>query len=337
MRPEAFRDCAPVCIGEKSLPCWGVQEMMADALAELEVHNISTAPKFGISYSSLKDAATSQAACQRLFEEMKDAVGQPSSTSFSPPTGAVHPVHYSSCGACCRTCELQSRMAGTARRRALGSAFCVREVVPAFDLGSGPNLCQVCVRLSLTFSSFTGGTEAIVIKPAEDSDAAQAQLAEWTDLALYARGIVERQIAIPPDLLSLPHGLTLLPLEPPLRFVAEPYVATDKYVAPVSQVACWKLSWHLPSLDTARDQHAGDYVQISVLLILLIVASHPLSLAVGVLCHLARQWVFIQPGSNALCWQELEVTTRQWHRRKWRNPQGVLVILEQAEELHHAG
>lgn len=58
---------------------------MADALAELEVHNISTAPKFGISYGSLKDAATSQAACELLFEQMKDAVGQSSSTCFSPP------------------------------------------------------------------------------------------------------------------------------------------------------------------------------------------------------------------------------------------------------------
>ena len=75
---------------------------------------------------------------------------------------------------------------------------------------------------------FAGGTEAIVIKPAEDSDTAQAPLAEWPDLAIYARGIVEKQAAIPADLLSLPHGLTPLPLEAPLRFVAEPYVATDK-------------------------------------------------------------------------------------------------------------
>lgn len=77
-----------------------------------------------------------------------------------------------------------------------------------------------------------------MIKPAEDSDAAQAPLAEWTDLALYARGIVERQAAIPPDLLSLPHGLTPLPLEPPLRFVAEPYVATDKCVPPAVSSFC---------------------------------------------------------------------------------------------------
>ena len=83
---------------------------------------------------------------------------------------------------------------------------------------------------SLTCLSLTGGTEAIVIKPAEDSAVAQAALAEWPDLALYARGITERQAAIPPGLLSLPNGLTPLPLEPPPRFVAEPYVATDKCV-----------------------------------------------------------------------------------------------------------
>ena len=70
---------------------------MAEALAELEVHNISTAPKFGISYSSLKDAAASQAACQRLFEEMKDAVGQPSPTCSSPPTVAVYPLLVARC------------------------------------------------------------------------------------------------------------------------------------------------------------------------------------------------------------------------------------------------
>ena len=91
--------------------------------------------------------------------------------------------------------------------------------------------CQI-----LSVPGVAGGTEAIVIKPAEDSDAAQAPLAEWTDLELYARGIVERQAAIPPDLLSLPHGLTPLPLEAPLRFVAEPYVATDKCVLSTTPV-----------------------------------------------------------------------------------------------------
>ena len=65
---------------------------MAEALAELEVHNISTAPKFGISYASLEDAATSQEACEHLFEQMKDAVGksltrlpQPAFTTHAPP------------------------------------------------------------------------------------------------------------------------------------------------------------------------------------------------------------------------------------------------------------
>ena len=52
------------------------QEVMAEALAELEVHNISTAPKFGISLSSLREAADSQEACMQLYERMKEAVGE---------------------------------------------------------------------------------------------------------------------------------------------------------------------------------------------------------------------------------------------------------------------
>ena len=72
----------------------GVQEWMAEALAELEVHNISTAPKFGISYSSLKDAATSQAACEHLFEQMKDAVGQSLTTCLRPSSPYMQPLLY---------------------------------------------------------------------------------------------------------------------------------------------------------------------------------------------------------------------------------------------------
>ena len=81
------------------MPC--AQESMAEALAELEVHNISTAPKFGISYSSLKDAATSQAACEHLFEQMKDAVGQSPHTLLQP-TFTMHapPVKTPSSGVC---------------------------------------------------------------------------------------------------------------------------------------------------------------------------------------------------------------------------------------------
>ncbi len=48
---------------------------MAEALAELEVHNISTAPKLGIPSSSLEAAAKDPEACQQLFEQMKEAVG----------------------------------------------------------------------------------------------------------------------------------------------------------------------------------------------------------------------------------------------------------------------
>jgi hypothetical protein len=74
----------------------------------------------------------------------------------------------------------------------------------------------------------TGGTEAIVIKPVSDGESAEAPLAEWEDLALYAQGIATRQTAIPSDVLSLPHEQTPLPLEPAQRFIAEPYVSTDR-------------------------------------------------------------------------------------------------------------
>ena len=74
----------------------------------------------------------------------------------------------------------------------------------------------------------TGGTEAIVIKPVSDGESAEAPLAEWEDLALYAQGIATRQAAIPSDVLSLPHEQTPLPLEPAQRFIAEPYVSTDR-------------------------------------------------------------------------------------------------------------
>lgn len=74
----------------------------------------------------------------------------------------------------------------------------------------------------------TGGTEAIMIKPVTDSEAAQAPLAGPSDLGLYAEGVATRLPAIPPDMLSLPHGVIPLPLELPQRFIAEPYVATDR-------------------------------------------------------------------------------------------------------------
>lgn len=49
---------------------------MAETLAELEVHNISTAPKFGIPLSHLEAAAYDEEACTQLFEEIKAAVGE---------------------------------------------------------------------------------------------------------------------------------------------------------------------------------------------------------------------------------------------------------------------
>ncbi len=73
-----------------------------------------------------------------------------------------------------------------------------------------------------------GGTEAIVIKPICDSELAEAPLASWEDLALYAASIAMRQAAIPSDALSLPHEPIPLPLESAQRFIAEPSVSTDR-------------------------------------------------------------------------------------------------------------
>lgn len=44
-------------------------------LAELEVHNISTAPKFPVSLQRVLNAADDEEECQQLFEEMRDAFG----------------------------------------------------------------------------------------------------------------------------------------------------------------------------------------------------------------------------------------------------------------------
>lgn len=56
-------------------PCGLVQAATAEALAELEVHNISTAPKFPLSLQRLLGAADDEEDCMVLFQDMKDAVG----------------------------------------------------------------------------------------------------------------------------------------------------------------------------------------------------------------------------------------------------------------------
>lgn len=53
------------------------QAATAEVLAELEVHNISTAPKFPVTLQRLLIAADDEEDCQALFEEMQDAVGAP--------------------------------------------------------------------------------------------------------------------------------------------------------------------------------------------------------------------------------------------------------------------
>jgi hypothetical protein len=54
-----------------------VQVATAQALAELEVHNISTAPKYEVSMQQLEAAEAEEAACEKLFQDMKEAVGAP--------------------------------------------------------------------------------------------------------------------------------------------------------------------------------------------------------------------------------------------------------------------
>ena len=177
---------------------------------------------------------------------------------------------------------------------------------------SGPTCVSSVFCPSLSFLSFTGGTEAIIIKPVEDSDAAQAPLAEWMDLALYARGIVERQVAIPPDLLSLPHGLTPLPLEPPLRFVAEPYVATDK-CAPLNphKSLLTTLTFISPLPNTAQDHDAGGCVPRCALLSVTSLRSYPFPVAVGFTTQHVR--LYIKPELKALCGSTyLDVTAMRW-------------------------
>ncbi|CAL8461852.1 g1383 [Coccomyxa elongata] len=122
----------------------------AEVLAELEVHNISTAPKFLVSLQRLLSAAEDEEECQQLFEQMRDAFG---------------------------------------------------------------------------------GCDSMVIKPARDGGpAAVARLGNYMDLGWYARALAEREAAIPARVLSQPLSQQAagspipLPLEPPPRFVAEPFV-----------------------------------------------------------------------------------------------------------------
>lgn len=60
-----------------------MQAATAEVLAELEVHNISTAPKFPVSLQRLLSAAEDEEECQQLFEQMRDAFGASCSQNIS--------------------------------------------------------------------------------------------------------------------------------------------------------------------------------------------------------------------------------------------------------------
>ena len=71
------------------------QEKTAIALSELEVHNISTAPKFGLSLAQLRAAADDDAVAEQLYSDMREALGAHRKPSFMPqstPQGGVE-VH----------------------------------------------------------------------------------------------------------------------------------------------------------------------------------------------------------------------------------------------------
>ena len=52
-----------------------LQEKAAIALAELEVHNIATAPQFALSLPQLRAVVDDEAAAQQLFGDMREALG----------------------------------------------------------------------------------------------------------------------------------------------------------------------------------------------------------------------------------------------------------------------
>jgi hypothetical protein len=69
----------------------------------------------------------------------------------------------------------------------------------------------------------------MVIKPAaEGGPAAVARLNSAADLAWYAAMVADREPFIPGGMLSQQDELIPLPLEPPARFVAEPFVEAGR-------------------------------------------------------------------------------------------------------------
>ena len=70
-----------------------------------------------------------------------------------------------------------------------------------------------------------GGVDTVLIRPAKrGGPAAVARLAGAADLAAYARAVTDREALIPAGTLSGQATHVPLPLEPPARFLAEPYI-----------------------------------------------------------------------------------------------------------------
>ena len=67
--------------------------------------------------------------------------------------------------------------------------------------------------------------DAVLIRPARrGGPAAVARLGGAPDLAAYARAVTDREALIPAGTLGGQGAHVPLPLEPPGRFLAEPYV-----------------------------------------------------------------------------------------------------------------
>ncbi len=73
----------------------GAQAATAEALADLEVHGISTAPKQRVAAAELEAAAADAAAAEALFSRLREASGARAGPLPSPwaPAGCVHSAH----------------------------------------------------------------------------------------------------------------------------------------------------------------------------------------------------------------------------------------------------
>lgn len=107
-------------------------------------------------------------------------------------------------------------------------------------------------------SVVTGGSNSLVIKPAEEGGhAAVARLSSHTDLGWYARAVADRDAAIPAGVMEQPVSRQQaeesipLPLNPPPRFVVEPFVDTERCVVAATRLQrffTWSPRPSVPSL-----------------------------------------------------------------------------------------